>query len=384
MRCTGTRTPAAVTLLVAALASACTGPSAVPSASVSPTQPAAPTATAAPSPSPTPVPELQVTIERSFQFRSSSAVFLWGYVYWTVQDALGTPGAITRSTFEQGSLTHVVDWGDGATSSVSSAPHYPDPSYRGFNGDPWTLGHDYGKTGTFQIVVTSKDAAGKTARGQVELVIGKGNQLFSFERADNCAVTGSGNERPALASAVGTCAYVNPGPGGRIEVTAAIAGGSSEHPIAVGRVWNVIRSGPGSYQMRANVAWKGRIGILSGVGGTRAYSRIAIHVIDTNGRDIVAPHVVDEQELTQAAVVAGSIDPVSPPGGKPVVFDFTIPRAYTETWRIELRVTCESQAGLISTNVVCSYDNVFPGINGFVEYSKGSDGYVFHLDKTLE
>ena len=314
---------------------------------------------------------MQVTIERAYQFRSSSEIFLWGYVYWTVQNA-------------RAPITHVIDWGDRTTSAVQGQAPGPNPgATTPPTGDPWVRGHDYGKTGTFIIAVTSKDADGKTARVETELVIGKGNDQYGFERGDGCDIRGTGADHTAIVSVAGQCVYANPGPGGRIQVSAAVVGGVLEHPIVVGRVWNNIRSGPGTYQMRANVSWKGSLVTEVGVGGARVSSSIAIHVVDTSGRDLVAPHIVDERELTQSGISAGLLSTASPAGGKPVVFDFTIPRAQSGTWRIELRITCEVSSGLIGVDLWCVYHDAFLE-KGFVEYSTDRDGYIFLLDKTLE
>jgi hypothetical protein len=149
-------------------------------------------------------------------------------------------------------------------------------------------------------------------------------------------------------------------------------------------VWNDIRSGPGTYQIRTNVVWKGKLTTAIGIGGARANASIAIHIVDLSGRDIVAPQIVHELELTQSAVSVGLFDAASPPGGQPVVFDFTIPRSFTGTWRIELRAMCEARSGLVAADVWCSYDDALPGVNGFVAYAADRDGFVLYLDKTIE
>lgn len=366
-----THTGAAVALSLASLLTACTGTGTTPSVGASPTAFVVPRGTL-PVPSPTPT-ELQVTIEQAYQFRTD----LYGYVYWTVQNATGA-------------VTHSIQWGDGKSDQQEGRPPspIPPPVTPWPNGDPWVRGHDYGKSGTYQIVITSKDASGKTARGEFALVIGRGSATYRYERGAGCRVggTGASPDNSGGSVIVGSCeaGYGKPGRPGHIEVTSAISGAIREHPVGIGYVWNDIKSGPGAYTMRANIGWKGWLAAMVGLGGSSAHAKITINVVDTNRRDLVQPYVVDEVTLRQDQVTTGALNAASPPGGEGVVFEFKIPATHTGLFWIELRLLCEVESGTVVANIACSYDNSEPDPGGYVEYVPSSDGFIFVLEKTLE
>lgn len=349
------RALAFVSFATACLVSACAAP-----AGSAPLSSALPEAVEA-SPTATSAPEFAIAIASAEQYKTPTALFLYVDLSWSAVNAIGD-------------VTHTIDWGDRSTSAHRGNP---------YGNGRWILGHEYKAKGTYQITIMSTDGAGRRARASTEAVILTGYERESYRRGDSCEVAGT-STNTVFRSMAGSCrAESPPGPGGRMEVTAAIAGGISEHPIVRGRVWNAIRLGAGAYTLRANIGWKGFLGGV-GVGGTSARSLITINIVDGDGRDIVTPLVVDEVSVRESAVTVAGLTVETPPDGKAVVFEFTVPASHSGAWRIELRVLCEAQSGVAGTNVWCSYDDAEPGRGGYVAYIPDRSGYILLLDKTLE